>query len=138
MIIETKEIYKCEFCNKLYQKKTFCKRHENICKRNPDNWRACHSCKNLTTKQIELTIKDEFDGYYKERRSLIYCSKLEIFLYPPKAEKLGYKYNTTPVNNNPMPRLCDKFEFYDIDKLSEIDEFNVKRHKNEDTKTDNI
>ena len=52
MKTETKEIYKCEHCNKLYQLKNWCLVHEKACSKNPDNDRACFGCQYLT-KQNE-------------------------------------------------------------------------------------
>jgi hypothetical protein len=57
MITETKTIYKCEHCRKLYQVKAAAERHENKCKRRPDYQRACFGCAFITKKDVEFENK---------------------------------------------------------------------------------
>jgi len=108
MITETREIYKCEYCNKLYQIKRFADYHELMCKKNPRNKRACFGCINLSKK----TITDYFDmqdGEHEREVKLLYCKKLECFLYPPQVEM---KQNAIDLDgiNKPMPKKCEYFK----------------------------
>lgn len=56
MIIQTKEIYKCEYCRKIYQIKRFAESHEKMCKKNPENNRACFGCNFLQKKEVEVKL----------------------------------------------------------------------------------
>lgn len=106
MKIETKEIYKCEYCNKLYQIKSACYKHENICSKNPENDRACFTCRHLTT-ETETIYYDTGYGENERKVNLLYCNKKESFVYPPKVEFKKNWYETDPIENNPMPKKCE-------------------------------
>lgn len=114
MKIETKEIYKCEHCNKLYQLKNWCLLHEKSCSKNPDNDRACFGCRHLT-KKSETIYYDTYNGESERKVDLLYCNKLDIFLYPPKVEHKGNMYETDPKENKPMPRTCKVYDDESID-----------------------
>ena len=109
MKTETKEIYKCDYCNKLYQIKRWCIEHEKTCNKNPVNDRACFTCTHLI-KKSETIYYDTCYGEAKREVDLLYCNKLDTFLHPPKVEHKGNMYETHPKENNPMPRNC---KFYD-------------------------
>ena len=109
MKIETKEIYKCEHCNKLYQIKSYCLKHEISCHKNPDNYRVCFSCNHLEKKNYTLFF-DMPDGSEMERKvDLLFCPKIGSFLYPPKVEHKGNAYELFDTNK-PMPRTCKVYE----------------------------
>jgi ATP-binding cassette subfamily D (ALD) protein 3 len=55
MKVEIKEIYKCDFCNKLYQVKRFAEYHEKGCSKNPENERPCFNCHNMEKRETEIT-----------------------------------------------------------------------------------
>lgn len=113
MITETKEIYKCEYCKKLYQKKHFAKTHEKMCSKNPDNDRACFDCVHMTKKDVEIyrQYNDE-GGEFKEKLKLCYCPKIESFLHPPKVEHKNNKFELVDKSNQPMPRKCKYQQTY--------------------------
>ena len=122
MKTETREIYKCEHCNKLYQRKSFAIKHEIACSKNPENKRAClDGCEFLTKKdtKVYIGIEDCHSGEpIYESRSLCYCSKKEVFLYPPKVEHKGNAYTEfydEEKENNPMPIECKDFKFYGLE-----------------------
>ena len=114
MKTETIEIYKCEHCNKLYQRKHFCEAHEKNCVHNPDNDRACFNCQFLIKKTTEYYS----DGVYMKHQgslNLLYCNKIGIFLYPPKVEHKGNYFELDAELNEPMRRECKlqkKTHFY--------------------------
>jgi len=102
--------FKCEFCPKLYQRKHFCKSHELSCDKNPKNKRACFDCKHLHKKDVDVYY-DEYNGDESCRNvSLMFCSKVDSFLYPPKVEHKGNSFELGDYSNNPMPDQCDKRE----------------------------
>jgi hypothetical protein len=109
MKTETKEIYKCEHCNKLYQIKNACLSHEKTCSKNPDNDRACFGCIHLS-KESETIYYDTFYGEGERKVDLLHCNKLETFLYPPKVEHKGNMYETDSKENNPMPKSCKLYD----------------------------
>ena len=104
MKIELREIYKCDHCKKLYQRKNACEKHEKSCTKNSDNFRACFGCKYLTKKTETI---DNGSQYYPERRvDLLWCNKLGHFLHPPKVEHKGNAIETGELNE-PMPKECE-------------------------------
>ena len=107
MIIKTIEIYKCEFCKKLYQRKNFAEKHEKICTKNPRNFRPCFWCTHLKKKNFEHWY-DTYCGEGKEILSLLHCDKIDSFLYPPRVEEKGNFYDLGDTENNPMPIACDQ------------------------------
>ena len=111
MKTETKEIYKCDHCNKLYQVKNACALHEIRCYHNPDNKRPCMGCDNLVKREITHSYWD--DREYEVLLSVFYCRAKEIYLYPPKAE---FKKNQLDFGeiNEPMPKECSEFKALDI------------------------
>lgn len=117
MKVETKEIYKCDFCRKLYQVKTACENHEVSCSENPDNERACFGCEFLTKKENTIYEDSPMGGEYKFTRQLLYCNKKEIFVYPPKVEHKGNAIDLGDETNEPMPRQCE-FNTNQADKFN--------------------
>tara|TARA_R110002051_G_C8461625_1_gene458490 strand:- start:48 stop:404 length:357 start_codon:yes stop_codon:yes gene_type:complete len=105
MKIETKEIYKCEHCNKLYQIKSYCATHETQCSKNPDNFRPCFGCVHLEKKETTITYETPI-GENEYKVELLHCKKKELFLYPPKVEHKGNAYDFDH-ENKPMPRECE-------------------------------
>ena len=116
MTTEIKEIYKCDFCNKLYQIKRFAMQHEKICFKNPKNDRPCFGCIFLGKKNVDV-YEYEYDGSdFKRVYSLFFCKKKEVFLHTPKNE---IKENVIDIGeyNLPMPKEC---EYYIKIKLNEF------------------
>lgn len=111
MKIETKEIYKCDHCNKLYQAKRHCAYHELVCKKNPDNKRACFGCDYLTKTNIEhLTGYGDGSGEEQTEFSmLLFCNKKRVCLHTPQSEIKQNALETIGFDNEQMPKEC---EFY--------------------------
>jgi len=107
MITETKEIYKCEHCRKLYQIKRFAETHEKSCTKNPDNWRACHQCTHLGKRTTTIYYDTGYGGEQEEKLDLLYCSKLDTFIYPPSVEHKGNCHELGDDTNKPMPKECE-------------------------------
>lgn len=104
IIIET-TIYKCEFCKKLYQRRKWAEKHELRCSKNPINDRPCFHCRYLIMKDTEVVFCD-FDPDDTALYSLFYCTKKELFLYPPSVEYKRGAYDLGDECNEPMPQTC--------------------------------
>jgi hypothetical protein len=109
MKIETREVYKCEYCNKMYQRKFLCERHEVACKERPDYMRPCHTCKNVQKKrETILAGYGDMHGREVERTvDVLFCSKLDCFIHPPSVAAKGNAFDMGDKDNIEMPRICD-------------------------------
>lgn len=109
MKIETKEVYRCDHCRKLYQKKYACENHEAACKKRPDYLRPCHSCRALNKRDATVTI-DTYIGEQERGVSVLHCAKRDCFIYPPSVAAKGNWFDMGDESNEEMPKQC---EFYD-------------------------
>jgi len=111
MITETKKIYKCDHCKKLYQRAWLCEKHELSCKKRPDYLRPCHSCKVL--KMVKETIMagyGDMNGDEAERIvEVLFCHKRDCFIHPPSVAAKGNAFEMGDKANEEMPKQC---EFY--------------------------
>jgi hypothetical protein len=116
MKTETKEIYKCDYCKKLYQLKHAAIYHESICRKNPANYRLCHSCNGLEMKDV--MIYSGYDNYdncepVNISRDFCFCKKKQIFLYTPQNEIKGNHHHIDTeggiFENYPMAKECTDF-----------------------------
>jgi hypothetical protein len=115
MIVEVKEIYKCEHCRKIYQNKRFAILHEEMCKKNPENKRACFGCKNLSKKEKVLYYDHPMGGEITRTFELCHCSKKDCFVYPPEVEHKGSALDLGDEFNEPMPKQCEFYIEQDYD-----------------------
>ena len=107
MIIETREIYRCEYCKKIYLLKRYVEQHEAECTKNPAI--LCLRCKSLDTKKAA----EYFDGYHGETSRLVtvfWCKKREHYLHPPKVERKGNAIEFGDIGNYPMRTECADWE----------------------------
>lgn len=111
MKTETKEIYKCDYCNKLYQVKRFAINHEVSCKKRPDYLRPCHSCQILEKKRETIwTGYGDWSGDECERVvDVLFCKKLDCFIYPPSVAAKGNAFDMGDKSNVEMPIECEHF-----------------------------
>ena len=118
MKTEIKEVYKCEYCNKLYQRKHAAIQHENGCSKNPNNKRACIvdgiACDHLIKKRVWHYFDTPF-GEDKQQVDLLYCGHKKIFMYPPKVEAKKNWFELGDELNEPMPKECDDYKLLDYD-----------------------
>lgn len=121
MKTEIKEIYKCEYCNKLYQIKKNAAYHELMCSKNPANKRPCFECKHLNKRQTVI-YPDNPTGYVSNELvlNLLHCKKKDIFIYPPKVEVKKNMYELGDDLNEPMPKQCSDFEISEFLECSEF------------------
>lgn len=109
MKIETKEIYKCDYCRKLYQIKKWCKLHEPVCRKNPLNKSKCfEGCIHLTKKSI-IHYVDNPDGDNEERREILYCKVKKQGVYPNWISGLESADIEDELPNNVMPKECEEY-----------------------------
>ncbi len=105
----TIDVYNCDHCNKMYQRKHSCEAHERDCWRNPANYRPCYDCMNCTKKE-QTIFEDDWQGYEVERKvEAFFCRAKGIALYPPKIENKGDNrfYDFEAYSNEPMPKKCE-------------------------------
>lgn len=112
MKTETKEIYKCDYCNKLYQRKHLCAKHEESCKKRPDYLRPCHSCRVLQKKNetIWSGVGDEYGNEFERTVSVLFCRKRDCFIYPPSVAAKGNAFDMGDKENIEMPKECELYE----------------------------
>ena len=100
----TRETYYCDYCNKMYISKYFCGKHEHNCSKNPANFRDCFSCRGC--KKTIGTVTETKDGLKEPfETNVFYCSFIDMYLTPPKAENKGNMY-TMDKENVFMPKHC--------------------------------
>jgi hypothetical protein len=111
MKTEIKEIYKCDHCNKLYQIKKACIKHEKHCKSNPEYLRPCHSCTVL--KKVNETVwagyGDPYGNEVERKVRILFCGKKDCFIHPPSVAAKGNAFETDKLNIE-MPKECDLYE----------------------------
>jgi hypothetical protein len=110
MKTETREIYKCDHCRKMYQIKNACIKHEKKCSKNPKNIRKCFECKHCVLKKADAWVESYDQGMIEETVTSFYCESKKVFMHPPKAEHKGNVYDFDQVENLPMPMECPKFK----------------------------
>jgi hypothetical protein len=119
MKIKTKPVYYCDYCKKHGLSKPAMAHHEAICKRNPDNFRPCLDCVNLTKKYV--TIYDNADRERGVR--VLYCSAHNKCLHTPQNAIKGNIFDLGDYLNEPMPLLCDErvsYETYSKDNFEDL------------------
>lgn len=116
MITETKTIYKCEHCRKLYQVKAAAERHEAKCKRNPDYQRACFGCAFITKKPV---VWEQDNGYtqWEKQLNVCFCTKKNVIVRPPNAYMIDAgsicdKETDEELLEEAMPKTCDLFKLH--------------------------
>ena len=110
MITEIREIYKCEFCRKLYQIKSACQKHEPNCRKNPLNKQRClEGCKHLIKKEITF-MYDTYIGGMEDKREILFCNKKQEGVYPYWVNGLEGEDIVGDIPNNIMPDECEFFE----------------------------
>lgn len=111
MKTEVREIYRCEYCNKLYLRKHACNNHETACKRNPAYLRPCHSCKVLKKVQAEIWAGygDPWGNEVERTVQVLFCEKKDCFIYPPSVAAKGNAFDMGNKENIEMPEECDLY-----------------------------
>ena len=105
-------IYFCDYCNKLYQRKFHCEKHENLCKKNPENIPVCYGCMFLEMVHEKHDFEVHYDDFNitrieKRNISILKCNKLNIYVKPILSEKRNKKINAIGFNSIVMPLNCE-------------------------------
>jgi len=109
IVKENITLYVCEHCNKRLLRKSAMEAHETKCNSNPINFRACSDCKFL--EEIESGYWwDGYDGEHFTKTKGFKCNKLNIELYPRKADSEKDRYPESFENKEPFKKVCDIFE----------------------------
>lgn len=114
MKTETREIYKCEHCKKLYQIASYCIKHEVICHKNPENARLCLKCPFLEMKETTIYHDTGF-GEISQEVKLFHCQKVDSYLYPPVVELKGNAIELGDDHNEPMKKECEHYKDFSLD-----------------------
>lgn len=110
MKIETKEIYKCDFCNRWYQRKNAAVKHEDLCIKNPYNCQPCFNCIHLSKKEAYVECDYTYGNDGTKVVEALYCKKKEIYLHTPRNSKKDNAFTIVGADNLPMPRECKYFD----------------------------
>jgi hypothetical protein len=108
-IKENITLYICDHCNKRYEIKKACEKHESVCLKNPKNWRTCFRCKHFEKKEVDVYFSQPWastDAIYK--RKINFCNLKKIGLVPPLTTK--EPYDLIGFENEEMPKKCEIFE----------------------------
>lgn len=96
----------------MYQRKHLCAKHEVACKKRPDYLRPCHNCK-ILKKQDETIwsgVGDMFGNEMEMNVNVLFCEKLDCFIYPPSVAAKGNAFEMGNKENIEMPKECELFE----------------------------
>ncbi len=111
MIIQTREIYRCGYCRKVYLIKSACERHESKCRKNPGNYSPCMDCCGHLIKKDFIYSFDTFQGEDEKVVSVLFCTKNNIAVCP--FWHTPYEYicdkDGVEVLNITTPHKCDDF-----------------------------
>lgn len=123
MNIETKTIYSCEHCKRMFRSKYWANRHENTCRKNPAVWRPCFGCKHLVNiGRLRVTELQDYakKPYNSHKENVLYCREHDLIEVSPVAEFLGKYKNVTEFFTHPhedvkitaeqMPKKCSDYE----------------------------
>jgi hypothetical protein len=102
-------VYQCEHCSKKLFRKHAMINHEESCKSNPENMRACHYCTFLTKQTCEVPsgYPDYFGREGERQVELLFCGKINSYLYPPSVTAKGNSFETGDLSNVEMLKECE-------------------------------
>lgn len=78
MKTQLKEIYKCDFCNKLYQVKKAAEVHELLCTKNTVNDRPCYTCEHIGKRNTTIPVEHCMGGEGERVLNLLHCTAKNI------------------------------------------------------------
>jgi len=121
MKTETREVYFCGHCNKLYLRKKWALKHEKVCTYNPDNDRKCFRCDHCEKLKNQMYFGNEELGSV----DICHCNKLDVYIYPPKVEHKGNAFLSEDLgkDNIPMKKECEHFQMYGLRDAKDVDDF---------------
>tara|TARA_R110000796_G_scaffold88978_1_gene192345 strand:+ start:2235 stop:2600 length:366 start_codon:yes stop_codon:yes gene_type:complete len=117
MISEVREIYKCEHCRKVYQRKHACISHEPKCRKNPVNIPKCNNCNFL--QSVDMRYEPTYQSYMNNddlsKGRCFKCTSKEIYMFHPSTKHGEYgipdyvEIDGNEIVQEEMPKECDKF-----------------------------
>jgi hypothetical protein len=111
MIVETREIYRCSHCGKIYLMQYWCEQHEPKCKKNPDNYQPClDGCRHIEKKEFTFIYDTpHYEDQYQVK--VMYCNKKKEAVCPfwHSPYDVLYDKNDEEVTNEIMPEKCEHF-----------------------------
>lgn len=115
MITKNKPVYYCEHCNKHGLSKGSMRKHERVCKRNPDNYHPCYGCKHFEI--VTETNEQHYEGGGEIHTRDIteryaYCHLKKCQVHNRIAELKGYleQFPKSFDGSVLMPKECADFE----------------------------
>ena len=120
MITETREIYRCDHCRKVYLREQACIDHEPKCSMNPENGRPCMGCMFVQKQEREYYYDTPY-GQGSRMVEVLVCTKFGEVMHPPLVEHKGNAYEFGDFINHPMPRTCDHRKFYEQQPVPNTD-----------------
>lgn len=111
-IFTNTEYYRCEYCNKLYLRKSACEKHEGLCGSNPKNKDACIDCNYCTKKDKIIEFDHHLYSYKPIKTHYFFCDKLKKDMYPFAAVRkdLPNRFPEDFDEQIQMPHKCDNWE----------------------------
>lgn len=120
--------YWCDHCNKLYQRKHACEKHEANCTNNPKNHNACFHCSHCEKidLDIEVLAGNNNGPVYKSQKSFQFnCTKLDKLMFPFSAKKWAAKFPDSFEEQVQMPNICAHQEDGSIKAASKVNSMKV-------------
>jgi hypothetical protein len=111
---ETREIYRCDHCKKVYLSKYWCEQHEPCCKKNPDNYQPCmDGCPYIEKKEF-MYCYDTFQGEGEYKVNVLYCTKKKEAVCPfwHNPYEIIFDKDNSEVRNELMPKECQYYKGY--------------------------
>jgi hypothetical protein len=109
MKVQTRTIYKCDYCPKRYLSEGPAVKHEKYCRKNPANKHVCFQCVHLS---VEREHND--DGFNEKTFT---CTKLDKQLHTVTAERIGH---SCLGHTERMPISCEAYEIEQFYKPHEM------------------
>lgn len=106
MQIETKQIFRCDFCKKKMFIKKAMEKHEQFCQKNLANVPACFDCVYLTTSEI-VEESHSYEAPDFTRKLPFVCSKKDqLIMHNKKSEVLKRRW-IKDLESELMPSNCE-------------------------------
>jgi hypothetical protein len=108
--IKNTTIYKCEYCSKVYQLKTFAVNHHLKCRKNPENISKCSEfCTHLIKDEFEV-LKSNYYTEWCENISMFKCSKLDKYVKPRWASDIVDYFCSEIPEVEKQPKECNHYK----------------------------
>ena len=96
----TLPVWQCDHCGRIYKLPCTCKKHEDTCKKNPENQHPCFYCYYLKKEKLEFDFGDLYMTFK--------CEKYGHWMYSHKAKMLRHPCSTDEEHVQ-MPLKCENY-----------------------------